>query len=253
MKKPYIKNKEGFNLSAALHEPAQATDKIFIFSHSFKGDKEYDTIGKNFCRQICEKGYAALRFDFYGCGNSEGSFKKTTVTSEMADLKEVIKYVRLNGYKRISLCGLSLGAIVSIFNYDKNIERLILWSPAFNLKEQLYEHYADKFEGNDLAFASVRRRRTHEYEEFGREMWMEFGSIDVKPAIKKVHCPVLIIFGQDDPALDEQVASEFIDEFLGETEMQTIKNCDHDYTNVNSEMTAINLTIDWIKKHDLHS
>ena len=59
-------------------------------------------------------GIGVLRYDFNGCGKSEGEFQNMTVPNEIDDLLNVIAYVRqLSVTKNISLLGHSQGGVVT--------------------------------------------------------------------------------------------------------------------------------------------
>ena len=72
---------------SAVHHEASGTDWI-VFCHGFLSDKtgsyEYR------CRRAVEEGFDAVRFDFRGCGESDGAFVDQALGSRIADLRAVV-------------------------------------------------------------------------------------------------------------------------------------------------------------------
>lgn len=240
-----IFNRNGQKLAAILHTPEKETDKIIIISHSFKADKEYDTIGANFSQKVCEQGYAVLRFDCYGSGDSDGEFKDSSLYSQVDDLKDVIKFVEGKDYNQICLAGLSQGAAMSILACSNNIKSLILWSPALDLRI-LHEMYREKVEEDGF----IIRKRTRDGMEIkvGKKMWESHGEIKVFEHIKNIKCPTLIVCGSEDKRYIKFV-HEHLDKFSCEKKLEIIENADHDFLDLTKENQAVNLSISWLKQY----
>ena len=86
---------------------------IVIFSHGFGGDMTFHLF-EPLIKNLNQIGIGVLRFDFNGCGKSEGKFEDMTVPNEIDDLINVIAYVRqLSVTKNISLLGHSQGGVVT--------------------------------------------------------------------------------------------------------------------------------------------
>ena len=62
-------------------------DHWLVFCHGFLSDKSGSYEGR--CRRAVESGYNAVRFDFRGCGDSDGSFVDQTLSDKLADLQAV--------------------------------------------------------------------------------------------------------------------------------------------------------------------
>lgn len=239
-----IKNRNGKKLSAVLHIPKKPTNKIIIISHSFKADKDYDRIGVNFARKICSEGYAALRFDCYGSGESEGNFEDSDLISQKEDLEDVIDFVG-SKYNQIALAGLSQGAAMSILSYTPKIKCLVFWSPALDTKG-LYNRYRSDFEKQGFTISA--RIRTSEKIKIGKKMWESLGRIKVFEKIPRIKAPTLIICGSEDQ-FHLELAKKYIDNFGGESKLIVVEGADHDFLDLNKEGKAISVSIDFVKKH----
>ena len=77
---------DGLKLQAVLHRPqGPGSRPAFMVLHGFGGNKDGGgTIAS--CRLLEKLGYAALRFDFRGCGESEGPRGRTICLEQVADV-----------------------------------------------------------------------------------------------------------------------------------------------------------------------
>ena len=73
-------------LRGLLHRPDGAEPApVVLLLHGFTGQHiEQDRLFVQAARALAAAGFAALRFDFYGSGDSDGDFEEFTVESELA-------------------------------------------------------------------------------------------------------------------------------------------------------------------------
>lgn len=115
-------------------------DTVAILMHGFKGDLGYNDskILYALSHNLNDRGLATIRFDFDGCGKSEGNFTDMTVFSEIQDGIAIINYVRnVMHAKHIYLVGHSQGGVVvsMLAGYYRDVlEKLVLMAPAATLK-----------------------------------------------------------------------------------------------------------------------
>jgi dipeptidyl aminopeptidase/acylaminoacyl peptidase len=120
MEQPTSFMSDGFKLDAVLHRPENATGKVpaFMVLHGFGGNK--DGLGGLASAHMLEKlGYAALRFDFRGCGKSEGPRGRTICLEQVEDVKNALTWLAtqpgIDG-ERIGVMGHSFGAAVAVYS-----------------------------------------------------------------------------------------------------------------------------------------
>lgn len=89
---------------AAVHHPA-SSGRWLVFCHGFVSDKSGSYERR--CRRAVDEGYDAVRFDFRGCGESDGAFVDQTLRSRIADLRAVVDHFDPEAY---ALFGSSFGA-----------------------------------------------------------------------------------------------------------------------------------------------
>ncbi|QXL46817.1 alpha/beta hydrolase family protein [Lactobacillus johnsonii] len=136
-----IIKRDGLNLHGLLEGTDKIeNDAIAILMHGFKGDLGYDDskILYALSHYLNDQGLPTIRFDFDGCGKSDGKFEDMTVYSEILDGIKILDYVRNTvKAKHIYLVGHSQGGVVASMlagYYRDVIEKLALLAPAATLK-----------------------------------------------------------------------------------------------------------------------
>ncbi|MFH0973892.1 MAG: alpha/beta fold hydrolase [Candidatus Micrarchaeota archaeon] len=126
--KLFFKNSRGQRLAGGLHSPANALTKPcagIVILHGFGSSK--DGKAKKLARFFASRGYAALRFDFTGCGESGGALAGGIAKQEISDARRAIGFLRRRGFKRIGVIGSSLGGFVavSVAAIDKRVRATV--------------------------------------------------------------------------------------------------------------------------------
>ncbi|CAI5505353.1 unnamed protein product [Closterium sp. Naga37s-1] len=88
---------------------ADGSAKVVIICHGFRSTKLSSTVQK-LSDAILAAGFATVRFDFSGNGDSEGAFATGNYRHEAADLQSVVEWVRAQGRHVEAVIGHSKGA-----------------------------------------------------------------------------------------------------------------------------------------------
>ncbi len=100
-------------LSGRLQIPSNRPRGGVVLSHCFTCSKSLK-ITKQLATGIEDGGYAVLRYDFTGLGESEGDFADTTVTTNVADIEAAAHFMEQKGYGPCALVGHSLGGAATL-------------------------------------------------------------------------------------------------------------------------------------------
>lgn len=151
---------------------------------------------------LLKEGYAVVKFDFNGHGNSDGPFSGMTLDNELEDLGCIYDYVTALpevDSKRIGVCGHSQGGLeAGVFAGDSGVEKVkcvILLAPAacihsMALEGDLFGYDISATMPDSIAFWSgTHLGRT--YADSAREM-------DVLGRTSAYSGPVLILQGERD-------------------------------------------------------
>ncbi len=125
-------------LEGMLHLPegsAPFACVVVCHPHPLYGGDMENNVVLTVCHALCQKGIAALRFNFRGTGRSEGSFGGGT--AEQEDIEAAISFVASReevNPQRIGLCGYSFGAIPSFLSApSEQVQAVAAISPPLSL------------------------------------------------------------------------------------------------------------------------
>lgn len=201
-----------------------------------------------------------LRFDFSGCGLSDGDFSNFTVKKSAKELSQAIQiFINKTGVKKIILVGHSLGGAIITYYFKKhnprNIKKAVLLAPALNQKE-LLRYYFVKMSNrdkkitwqnyrkflNEKAFQrSLKNKRIMLKEDFlSNKYLLENYNLDYSEIVKKLDADTLIVHGDSDdkvPLTSNNLKPNII-----------VKGGDHDLSRPDMVKQWLNKTIKFINK-----
>ncbi|MFT4907023.1 MAG: putative OsmC-like protein/esterase/lipase [Oleispira sp.] len=99
---------QGQTLAGLLETPDQAVRAYVLFAHCFTCGKDIAAASR-ISRFLVQHGFAVLRFDFTGLGNSDGDFANTNFSSNTEDLLSAANFLEKNYQAPELLIGHSLG------------------------------------------------------------------------------------------------------------------------------------------------
>ena len=110
-----FKNRDGDTLAGALEEPSTSRRGVAVFAHCFTCHKNVHAASR-VSKGLRDQGFAVLRFDFTGLGQSEGDFANTNFSTNLEDLRSAIVALKEHGLTVDLLVGHSLGgaAVLSV-------------------------------------------------------------------------------------------------------------------------------------------
>lgn len=122
-----------------LHQPEKTAQTGIVYIHPFAEEKNcsHSVVAKA-ARSFAELGFAVMRFDLSGCGDSEGNMEDFTLADWQNDLKAAIKTLKeKSGVERVALWGLRSGAGICLSHASEQGETpfLLLWQPVLNFKD----------------------------------------------------------------------------------------------------------------------
>ncbi|MEM7199162.1 MAG: alpha/beta fold hydrolase [Planctomycetota bacterium] len=98
----------GHTLAGRLERPEGEPRAWAVFAHCFTCSKDIAAASR-ISRELGRRGYAVLRFDFTGLGNSDGDFANTDFSSNVQDLIAAANFLREHHEAPALLVGHSLG------------------------------------------------------------------------------------------------------------------------------------------------
>jgi alpha/beta superfamily hydrolase len=111
-------NGRGQRLTGTWHLPDGECERSAVIAHGLLSTRD-SSKHTEICRRLAASGTAAVRFDFAGRGQSEGSLEQLTVSGQIDDLTAAIDEARRRGFGEIAVAGSSMGGAVSVLVASK--------------------------------------------------------------------------------------------------------------------------------------
>jgi pimeloyl-ACP methyl ester carboxylesterase len=166
----------------AVHHPAP-TDDWLVFCHGLRSDKSGSYEERS--EVAVDAGCNAVRFDFRGCGESEGSFRDGHLSGRIADLEAVLAYFEPSS---AVLFGSSFGGAVAfhVAAADDRVEAVATRAPVT---------YTEQFLAADERSDRARR------EELGEAFVEDVASHAFEDVVAELDVPVAIVHGGADDSV----------------------------------------------------
>jgi putative redox protein len=243
-------NSKGHILDARLDVPENFEDddtfSYIIFCHCFTCSKETITTYR-LSRLLAEHGYAVLRFDFTGLGNSEGDFASGNFSTAQDDLRCAVNFL-VDNYRAPSfLMGHSLGGttVLSVAQ-DYETVKAVTCVASPSEPDHVLHHFGH-------ALPLLEQNIPASFEVAGQYFDIEPGFVedvrnyDMQSRLAKLDKPVLVIHIENDALVDESNAREIQQWVKGEVDLVTVKNTDHLLSDRQSSEAVAKKIIDWLK------
>jgi len=127
---PFFFELGGERLFGLMHFPATPATTGVVFCHAFAEEKLWShRVYVNFARAAATAGFAVLRFDMRGEGDSARDFEATDIESRIADVRRAVQELRsqVPQVQRVVLVGHRLGG--SIAAAAGSADGLAIWDP----------------------------------------------------------------------------------------------------------------------------
>lgn len=246
MQKITFKNSEGTKLVGALHVPDEKTDAAVIVAHGFTSNKDRGRF-KKLAKALTKSGIAAFRFDFGGSGESED--REIIVKKQVDDLTSAVELLKDKEYKHIGVLGESLGGMVALKAYSKDIGAMVLWAPVTQDKDK--EAALDKEQKEELQEKGYYTRpKEGRVFKMPQEYLDERKNFDYKSVLGSVEIPVMVVHGTADEAVPIQDSEEAITLLPEGSRLEKIENWEHGDHKMEEDMDIIiPKTVKWFKNH----
>ncbi|SDK90781.1 alpha/beta hydrolase family protein [Natronorubrum texcoconense] len=174
---------------AAVHHEATGDDWL-VFCHGFLSDKSGSYERR--CRRAVERGYNAVRFDFRGCGESDGAFVDQTLSSKLADLAAVVEWFEPPSY---ALFGSSFGGKVAFHAAaeDERLEAIVTRAPV--TYNPTFDAYRTVVEGEGACQFDTGDR-------IDQRFFADFDDYAFDDVADSIDVPVAIFHGRQDDSVD---------------------------------------------------
>lgn len=238
----------GQTVRGSLHLPESGAGPApaVVWLHGFRGNRnEAHRLFVDGARRLAKHGIASLRFDFRGCGESDGDFVELTIASMLEDARAAIAALRARSEvdpRRVGLVGMSLGcAIASQLAEEAELSALAFWSPVvfavpIFARMGLYAAHPELARQGWIDSAGYR---------VGRQFLSELAPLDPLSALAGWEKPLYVLYGGEDVVTTTENAEALLSEVPGATG-ERHSHADHTFGTVPWRTWLLDRTEDWL-------
>ncbi len=130
-----IESPSGEMICALINQPlpdvsVRAVKTLVLMIHGFPGQKDsYNDFFGTLEIMLGTSGFHTARFDFRGCGASDGKSELFTLESACEDFQNMILWAKTQGYQRVGYIAEGFGASLALLNVVPELDFLILAWP----------------------------------------------------------------------------------------------------------------------------
>ncbi len=247
-----IIGKGGEKIFAVLHRPINETKSLVVMichgfaSHKIGINRCYVTLAEN----LVKAGISCLRFDFRGCGDSEGILSQMMPADFVADISSVCSFLSGMGYEKFGLFGSSFGGSMSVIAADelKTFSSLVLWAPVASGLMWFQDYLA---QNKSLTADPAKVVKVYKGVEITPEFQYHFGRMQAHETMKKIgNIPVLHFQGDEDETISlvhQHVFRESRKEATAKSQFITYPGIGHQFGASKLLLEVVTTIVDWFK------
>lgn len=198
----FIETPDKTYIRAVFSRPADVlahrfNKSLIIALHDFPGNCDgAEGIFLHLQELFHEKRHAMLRFDFHGCGKSDGQSVDFTLSTANKDLQTILKWADLQGYQHITL--LAEGLAPLLLDYEslpKSVKTIVLLWPALDPQEYAERYFKAKaHEAQITAQGYFNFKNTS----IGKKFITAIQELDPLRIARQIKLPTLAFHGKED-------------------------------------------------------
>lgn len=242
-------NRSGDELAGILDTPDDGPVRATaLFAHCFTCNKNLRPV-RRISRALNEAGFAVLRFDFTGLGDSEGEFADTNFSSNVDDLVAAADYLAGTGTPVTLGIGHSLGGTAMLMAVERMTSLaavVTIGSPA------RADHVRHLFAGGEEALATDGVAQV----DIGgrpftirRQLLDDLAAQSVPQRVAKLRMPLLIFHSPVDDIVGIDNAAEIFSQALHPKSFITLDKADHLLTNETDAAYVGSMTAAWASRY----
>lgn len=240
-----MKNRDGHTLRGIVTLPAaEGPHPCVLLLHGFTGSVSgYKYLNTRIARDLAENGIGCVRFDFYGCGESDGEFEDMSFTGLYKDAEDMYAWMALQDFAdkdKLCLSGQSLGGYVAASTAPKlKPNALILLCPGGGMWYGAKPN-ADAVSASGTDFVDMEGlcyKMSFNYDMASHP--------DPYTEAKGYNGPVLIMRAKDDKLVDETSARYYASCYVG-PQLITLENGGHNFAKIPVRKAVSKAMVDFI-------
>jgi hypothetical protein len=263
MERPLSIRYGSVNLAATLHYPAwdnhlrESRRPVVVICHGFVGNRiGTDRLFVKAARELAVHGFIVLRFDYAGCGESEGDYGATGMDSWIEQTRYALDEVLELDFadpENVTLLGHSLGGAVAVLTgaVDRRVRNLVLWAPVGHPLQDIVSIVGQ------AKYEEAVTQGAADYAGYQLQTVFFQSLSAAQPFLQAKQFPgdVLLVHGSSDPVITAEYSFLYQKVFRtrqngGLCDKEIVLHADHTFSAVKHAAQAIGHTVDWLKNKD---
>lgn len=245
----HFENTQGEKLAGKLDMPAhQHPHNFVLFAHCFTCNKDLTAVHQ-ISRALTLEGFAVLRFDFTGLGESEGNFSDTNFSSNVDDLCAAAKALSEQYQAPAILIGHSLGgsAVIQAACRLAKVKAVVtIGSPyAPEHVSHLLSDQLPELESEGLAEVNIGGRPFKVKKQFLEDIKEQ----QLGPCLAKLDKSLLIMHSPQDLIVEIENAAKMYHAARHPKSFVTLDGADHLLSNKKDSKYAGDLIAAWVRRY----
>lgn len=239
---PLTVQHRGRSLIGSADLPARPAREGILLLHGFTGSRvEYTYLFVHLARLLNARGIAVFRFDFAGCGESEGDFADLSIADQAEQAGAMLDCVQADYPDlRWHVLGFSMGALAATLAAGRRAElaSLLLLAPAGNM-------------GGNLKPLALQPSVPGGYDYLGLTisdaLLKEAEAFDLGAAARQLHLPTLVLHGADDVVVPARIGEAVAAQIPGGG-FQGFAQADHVFARIVHRQQLATAIADWVEQ-----
>lgn len=226
-----------------LYLPSNKDSTVVIFSHGFKGFKDWGAFNK-IAIYFQQAGHTFLKFNFSHNGTTIEdplnfldleAFGNNNFSKELFDLNQVINWVEQDlpkkiNIKNIVLLGHSRGGGLSILkgSSDDRIDKIISWASVCDFENRLPKEKIDVWKKRGVVYVYNGRTKQQMpiYFQFREDFYSNKKNLSIPTAAQNLLKPTLIVHGNLDSTVNIQEGIQ-LHQWIKNANLFVVEGADH--------------------------
>jgi pimeloyl-ACP methyl ester carboxylesterase len=251
-----FRDSEGHTISGILALPQGSTERAAVLCHGFRSNKNSIT-NQTLNTLLGKERIATLRFDFFGHGESQGSFDCIRLTVAVKQALAALDLVASKGYRRIALMGSSFGGLVALLAAARwrhppmtALTCLALKSPVLDFPEMLEKELGPDGMAEWKATNTIRDSTGgHSPVKLQYAFYQDCLRHAGYKAAKSITAPTLIVQGDRDEYVPLHQSRCLLDALQAEKRLEILPGADHRFSKREDFCRMTTLLADWMTVH----
>ncbi len=241
---------QGQKLAARLEKPTDSHPKSYVlFAHCFTCNKNLTAV-RNISRAMTNAGFAVLRFDFTGLGESDGDFADTNFSSNVEDLVAAAQFLKEEYEAPSILIGHSLGGAAVLLAAGqiesvKAVATIGAPSEPVHVQHQFSDEKIDAIEAEGVAEVQLAGRPFRVKKQFLEDI----RTTNLEKSIKALKKPILVMHSPFDKTVSIENAAKIYGAAFHPKSFISLDNADHLLTNKADSLYAGAMIASWAARY----